>query len=203
MKSFSVLALTLVLMLSLAACGNNDNTSSNKSSVSTNDSSSTQDIQGAEINLKQIQAGDYSSLLGTWTEVAYSDNRFDGTGQQWHTGEKNPFPTLSVSTDRIDFNDSAMVMQGNTITDEAGSHLVKFFNDEDLYAELVDSDTAIFWSVTFYPKGIANDFEPNNGVKIDNTKNLISIWYSGMQRQTVFAQTNTSNSVKSGMKNSN
>ena len=84
-----------------------------------------------------------------------------------------------------------MVMQGNTITDMDGSHLVEFFNSEGyLDAELVDDCTTINWAVSFHPKGIANDFEPNNGVKIDNTKNLIHIWCSGGQREMVFAQTN-------------
>ena len=193
MKKFFVLSLTLVLMLSLAACGNNDNTSSNKSSVSTNTSSSTQDTQHTEMNLTQIQAGDYSSLLGTWTEVAYVDYRI---GQTWHAGTSDTAPeTLSVSTDKIVYSSSAMVMQGNTITDEAGSHLVKFVNDEELYAEVSDPDTATFWFVTFYPKGIANGFEPNNGVKIDNTKNLIYIWWSGWQREIIFAQTNAINDI--------
>jgi len=43
----------------------------------------TQNTQSTEMNLTQIQAGDYKSLLGTWKEIAYSDNPFDGTGQQW------------------------------------------------------------------------------------------------------------------------
>jgi len=147
------------------------------------------------MNLTQIQAGNYSSLLGTWIEVAYSDNLFDGSGAQWHAGTSAISPTLSVSTDKIVLNHSAMVMQGNTITDNAGSHLLSFVNNKGtLYAGLADANTAIYWAVTFYPKGIANEIQPNNGVKIDNTKNLIGIWYSGMQNEMIFAQTNASNS---------
>ena len=56
------------------------------SPVSTMALDPTQNIQNTEMNFTQIQAGDYSSLLGTWTVEAYSDNRFDGTGQQWYTG---------------------------------------------------------------------------------------------------------------------
>jgi hypothetical protein len=143
------------------------------------------------MNFTQIQAGDYSSLLGTWIEVAYADNPFDGSGMQWHAVTSGAAPhTLSVSTDKIVFNHSAMVMQGNTITDKAGSHLLSFLNKEGfLYAHFVDAKTTINWTVTFYPKGIANDIQPNNGVKIDNTKNLIDIWHSGMQTEIIFAQT--------------
>jgi hypothetical protein len=152
--------------------------------------SSTQDTQHTEMNFTQIQAGDYSSLLGTWIEVAYADNRFDGSGTQWHAGASAIPDTLSVSTDKIVYNDSAMVMQGNTITDKAGSHLLSFVNNEgSLSADFADANTTINWAVTFYPKGIANEIQPNNGVKIDNTKNLIDIWYSGMQNEIIFAQT--------------
>lgn len=142
------------------------------------------------MNLTQIQAGDYSSLLGNWTLVAYTDNLFDGKGQQWHAGVPDTVTaTLSVSSDKIVFNDTVMVMQGNTLTDDAGSHLLSFVNDgTSLDAYLADAYTTITWGVTFYPKGVANNLEPNNGVQIDNTKNLIVVYYSGMQVETVFEQ---------------
>ncbi|MHB1484115.1 MAG: DUF6287 domain-containing protein [Saccharofermentanales bacterium] len=190
MKRFFLLALIFVLMISLGACSSNYITSSNNSSVSINSAIPSDDIQGTEMNFTQIQTGDYSSLLGTWTEVAYADNPFDGSGQQWHAGTSAIPRTLSVSTDKIVFNHSAIVMQGNTITDEAGSHLLKFVNNEGhLSADFVDAYTTINWSVDFYPKAVINDIQPNNGVKIDNTKNLIDIWYSGMQSEIIFAQT--------------
>lgn len=150
-----------------------------------------QDTKHKKMNFKQIQAGDYSSLIGTWKEVAYADNPFDGSGSQWHAvkpGVANH--TLSVSTNKIVYNHSAMVMHGNKITDKAGSHLLSFAKDKgSLSADFADANTAINWAVTFYQKGIGNDIEPNNGVKIDNTKNLIDIWYSGMQEEIIFAQT--------------
>lgn len=49
----------------------------------------TQDTHNSEMNLKQIQVGDYSSLLGTWKKIVYADNLFDGIGQQWLTGRKD------------------------------------------------------------------------------------------------------------------
>ena len=150
----------------------------------------TQDTKMTEMNLTQIQVGDYSSLLGTWKEIAYADNLFDGTGQQWHTGSSDTVSsTLSVSTDKIDFNESAMIIQGNTLTDNAGSHLLSFVNDgTSLYVYLSDANTTITWDVTFYPKGVANSLELNNGVQVDNTKNIIFVWYSVMQVLTVFEQ---------------
>ena len=149
----------------------------------------TQDTQMTEMNLTQIQVGDYSSLLGTWKEMAYADNLFDGTGLQWHTGRSDTVSsTLSVSTDKIDFNESAMIIQGNTLTDGMGSHLLSFVNDGNSLDAYADSTNVIYWNVTFYPKGAANNLEPNNGVQIDNTKNIIVVLYSGMQALTVFVQ---------------
>ena len=215
MKRFFVLALILVPMLSLAACGSNDNTSPNNSSVSinaatpsdkssvssqsssvssststgvsTNTSGSTQDIQGTGMNLTQIRAGNYSSLLGTWTGVAYAVNSHDGTGEQWKAGSHS---TLSVSSDKIVYGNGDMVIQGNTLKDSAGSHTLSFENNGgSLVASLTDQNVAINWSVSFYPKGVTNDIQPNNGVKIDNTKNLIVIWSSNNGFTEVFAQT--------------
>lgn len=149
----------------------------------------TQDTQITEMNLTQIQVGDYSSLLGTWKEIAYADNLFDGAGLQWHTGRSDTVSsTLSVSTDRIDFNESAIIIQGNTLTDGMGSHLLSFVNDGNSLDAYADSTNVIYWNVTFYPKGVANNLEPNNGVQIGNTKNIIVVLYSGMQALTVFVQ---------------
>ncbi|MDP4182109.1 MAG: DUF6287 domain-containing protein [Bacillota bacterium] len=212
MKSFFVLALILVPMLSLASCGNNDNTSSNNSSVSinastpsdessvssqsssvssststsvsTNTSSSTQDIQGTGMNLTQIQAGDYSSLLGTWTGVAYAVNPHNGTGEQWKAGSLS---TLSVSSDKIVYGNGDLVIQGNTLKDSAGSHTLSFKNNGgSLDASLTDEDVANNWYVSFYQIGVTNNIQPNNGVKIDNTKNLIVIWTSNNGLTEVF-----------------
>ena len=193
MKKFFVLALTLILLLSLAACGNNGNTSSNNLSVSTNTSSSTQDIQGTGMNFTQIQAGDYSSLLGTWTGVAYAVNPLDGTGIQWKAGSCY---TLSVSSDKIVYSDGNLVVQGNTLKDSAGSHTLKFENNgSSLDASFIDQIVAINRAVYFYPKGVKNDIEPNNGVKIDNTKNLIVIWSTNNSFIEVFAQSNATNDI--------
>jgi hypothetical protein len=140
------------------------------------------------MNLTQIQDGNYSSLLGTWTEVAYAVNPQNGTGEQWKAGSLS---TLSVSSDKIVYGNGNLVIQGNTLKDSAGSHTLKFKNNGgSLEASLTDQNVAINWAVYFYPKGVKNILEPNNGVKIDNTKNLIVIWTSNNGFTEVFAQTN-------------
>lgn len=186
MKSFSqykfILFMCIIVLIFQTGCIGD----SPKSTMPPN---TTQDTQMTEMNLTQIQVGDYSSLLGTWKEMAYADNLFDGTGLQWHTGRSDTVSsTLSVSTDKIDFNESAMIIQGNTLTDGMGSHLLSFVNDGNSLDAYADSTNVIYWNVTFYPKGAANNLESNNGVQIDNTKNIIVILYSGMQALTVFVQ---------------
>jgi hypothetical protein len=159
------------------------------STINTMESSPTQDAKNTEMNLTQIELGDYSSLLGTWTQVAYMDSAFDGTGVQWRVGdEANRRSILSVSTDKIAFNGTAMIIQGNTLTDDNGCHLLSFVNHgSSLFAD-TDVMSSIYWSIDFYPKGIANNLDPDNVAQIDNTKNLIVILYNGMRVLTVFAQ---------------
>ena len=186
MKSFSqykfILFMCIIVLIFQTGCIGD----SPKSTMPPN---TTQDTKMTEMNLTQIQVGDYSSSLGTWKEMAYADNLFDGTGLQWHTGRSDTVSsTLSVSTDKIDFNESAMIIQGNTLTDGMGSHLLSFVNDGNSLDAYADSTNVIYWNVTFYPKGAANNLEPNNGVQIDNTKNIIVVLYSGMQALTVFVQ---------------
>ena len=154
-----ILFASIMVLILLTGC-------SNESPVSTKVTELTQNIQNTEMNLIQIEAGDYSSLLGTWTEIAYAENLFDGTGTQWHAGARGTVPsTLSVSSDKIVLNDSAMIVQGNTLEDDAGSHLLSFTNNGSwLSADLADASTTINWSITFYPKGVANDLEPNNDI---------------------------------------
>lgn len=157
--------------------------------------SKAEDIQSIGMNLTQIQTGNYSSLQGTWTEVAYAVNALDGKGEQWKAGALAPdADTLSVSSDKIAFNGTAAVIQGNTLTDSAGSYHLLFENNRSsLDASLEDADVvAINYAVHFYPKGVTNDIQPNNDVKIDNTKNLIVIWSSNDGYTAVFAQTDTS-----------
>lgn len=186
MKSFNkykfILFVYIIVLIFQTGCVDNP-------PISTMVPNTTQDTQNTEINLLQIQIGDYSSLLGTWKEIAYADNLFDGTGQQWHPGRPDTISsTLSVSIDKIDFNESTMIIQGDTLTDDIGSHPLSFGNDGTSLDAYSDSTTAIYWSVTFYPGGVENHLEPNNGVQIDNTKNLIVVYYSGMQVLTVFEQ---------------
>lgn len=186
----------LILSILFVVTGCNENSKANSltavpTSLPTTEHK-TEDIQSIGMNLTQIQTGNYSSLQGTWTEVAYAINGHDGNGYQWKVGALAA-ATLSVSNDKIALNGTAVVIQGNTLTDSAGSHHLLFENSgSSLEASLADADdVAINYGVYFYPKGVTNDIQPNNDVKIDNTKNLIVIW-SSSGCTAVFAQADTS-----------
>jgi hypothetical protein len=102
-----------------------------------------------------------------------------------------------VSSDKILYNTvSGVTIQGNSLSDSADSHPLEFENKEGrLNAWITDDDVvAINWAVSFYPKGVTNYINPNNGVQIDNSNNLILIWSSNNGYIAVFAQTDSSNS---------
>lgn len=199
MRRDFIYILSLVALLSIVACDNNGNMSTENKSVSTATSkntsaSPTPTNATTTMNLKEIQDGNYSSLQGTWTEVAYVYNPQNGTGVQWSADISTSCATLKVTSDKIDFNDSMAVIQGNALIDFEGSHPLLFNNSGcSLDASIKDYlDTQYCWDVTFYPKGVdANkDMLPNNGVKIDNSKNIIVVFLTG-DDIAVFAQTDT------------
>ncbi len=195
LKKIFGFCLILSILFVITGCNENSNANS-PTAVSTSSSTNlpaTEDIKGTGMNLTQIEAGNYSSLQGTWKEVAYAVNAHDGNGVQWKAGAL-PHNTLSVSSDKIALNGTAVVIQGNTLTDSSGSHQLSFENSGgSLDASLADADVvAINYAVYFYPKGVTNDIQPNNGVKIGNTKNLIVIWSSNNGYTAVFEQADKS-----------
>ncbi|WP_138180161.1 DUF6287 domain-containing protein [Nakamurella multipartita] len=143
-------------------------------------------------DLQQIAAGNYASLMGTWTEEAYAANPHDGTGEQWHQGRDGR--TLDVTSNDIVYG--SVTIHGGTLTYDAGNgptSLPLSFRNEGEYLEAspVDQDVVINWLVRFYPNGtvdLNSDLLPNNGVTLDNSKNTIYIWSSNNGISEVFFQ---------------
>ncbi len=152
------------------------------------------------IDLQQVAAGNYTSLIGNWTEEAHAYNPQDGTGVHWESGGSD---TLSISASNMTFGGTtdslAGTVQGNTLTTETAngqtSSPLSFQNNGSyLDASLADQNAAINWAIGFYPKGTV---EPNslpgaafeiNGVTLDNL-NTIYIWTSNNSIAEVFSQT--------------
>jgi hypothetical protein len=145
----------------------------------------------APMNLRQIAAGNYSSLLGKWVEEDYSVNPENGTGPQWHSGGTD---SISISASKLGTLD--LLLQGRTLThyptDGAPEPGRVAFQDNGTYlqASLQGSAAISFW-FGFYPKGttsLSKDLGgTNNGVKLNTAKNTISIGSSGANTE-VFAQ---------------
>lgn len=148
------------------------------------------------INLQQVAAGDYSSLIGTWTPVASATNPHNGTGEQWRSGSLSAEvpSTLVISKDAIVYNEWVTV-EGNTLTVDTGngpeSAPFPFENDGKSLsagAELGPN----FYAMDVYPEGsvdVDSELGVNNGVTVDNQKDVISFWSSHNGSSNVFART--------------
>ena len=189
MKKIFGVILSVMFTFTLCSCGTSQSDSSSVSNQS--------NIK-PPINLSQIQAGDYSSLMGTWKIVACAINAQDGNGNQWRyeNGSKNSNKSdITVTNNALAFFNGSCAFEGNTFTENIGednlrAHQLEFSIDNgSLIAEITDSDqVAINWWFSFYPKGITNDYGTNNGVKIDNTKNVIIVYCTNNTRATAFEQ---------------
>lgn len=139
------------------------------------------------MNLTQIKKGDYSSLLGNWTQIGYQSPMLaERPGMrviEGGTGSLN-ISKNTITSDSISIRDQAL-------TDNAGSHNLSFqTKDNVLTANLNDQSVAINWSVTFYPKGTTNDFKTASG-PIGNNQNIIAIWTSNNNYTEIFTQNAT------------
>lgn len=150
----------------------------------------------AQINLQDVAAGDYSSMMGTWTPVASATNPHDGTGEQWRPGSlsKEVPSTLSISNDTITYNGS-LTVQGGTLTVDFGSgpESVPFLFDNDgNYISGGAELGSTYYSVDVYPKGsvdLDSELGVNNGVTLDDQHDVIAFWSSSNGSSNVFART--------------
>ncbi|MBS1848210.1 MAG: hypothetical protein JST73_08015 [Actinobacteria bacterium] len=138
------------------------------------------------MNLQQIAAGDYTSLLGKWTEEAFAVNPQDGTGEQWKPGGSD---TITVSNSSIGFGGASL--RNNLLTDPNGPHPLAFQTSAGCSAGSNTDQAAINWTVTFCPKGAADLSAapgPNNGVHLDSQLDTIEIWTSNNGYTMVFTR---------------
>lgn len=155
-------------------------------------SAPTDQTSSVPMDLQQIAGGSYASLLGTWKEEAHEVNPQDGRGEQWKSRGTD---TLSISSDKIVMNNTAVTIHGSTLTSGSGSSAtsspILFANRQNhLEVSLANQNVAINWFVGFYPKGAVHLNVPlNNGVTLDNSKNTIYVWTSNDGYGAVFTET--------------
>ncbi|ATO45068.1 hypothetical protein LC20004_14125 (plasmid) [Loigolactobacillus coryniformis subsp. torquens DSM 20004 = KCTC 3535] len=140
------------------------------------------------MNFSQLKQGDYSSLVGAWTELGSVSPRYAKLSK---TELTNPNTNqITVTKTGITMGDVSLV--STTLKDNDGDHaLVYSEKDGLLVATLQNQDVSINWTVTLYPKGTANPFKTSDG-PVSNKQNLIAIWTSNNQVTDVFAESATS-----------
>ncbi|MCI1283692.1 MAG: DUF2262 domain-containing protein [Lacticaseibacillus songhuajiangensis] len=112
-----------------------------------------------KMNFAQIQAGDYTSLLGSWTEVAEAANYHKGNGTTWGpVATPNP---LTITAREL--KNESMTMTANSITSNGETSAVGYRHDGDVFWADTRSG-AIIWNIAFYPVGVAitGDFQGTN-----------------------------------------
>ncbi|MBD5430448.1 hypothetical protein [Lactobacillus sp.] len=157
--------------------------SSNEEKSSSATSNSTSDDTTSKMNLAQIKDGNFSSLKGNWELVKAVAAHKDITDTT-HDGlnvEKTGFASLSIN----------MTADGIADSTNNKTYPVKYISRGDsLTATLTDeaaSNTAINWSVSFYPAGSKN-FTVDGEKQDPPTKNTIVIWTSNNNLSEVFQE---------------
>lgn len=172
----------MVANANAAAPGNQPNTASADAAAPHPSTSAPTPSADPAPDFSQITTGDYSSLAGTWTQIARGGNAYDGKGVQYSSGGTNK---LSISSTKIDLG-SGMAIEGTTLTDATGSHSMVFREDgENIIGSLADENTAINWSVKIYPRGTSHPFDMN-GTPVSNSTDVIVIWTSNMSATMIF-----------------
>lgn len=144
------------------------------------------------IDLQAVAAGNFTSLIGSWTGVARASNPHDGSGQQWEYTDEI---TIDVSDEMIVINELVSI-QGSSLFFDKGSGPQTYpllFRSHGNYLSasnegvIPSSDTN--WSLGIYPRGsvdLNSMLEPNNEVTLDSSKDAIYLWSSNNGIELVF-----------------
>jgi|GEM_PF-4058133 hypothetical protein len=215
MRKISLIFIALLTLGLLASCGKQDNVATQKNSQSSSvkrkenrssrsskvskqnsslksksQSSSSSSVKNptGTMNFSQLKQGDYSSLVGEWTELGSVSPHYAKLSK---TELTNPNTNQMIVT-KTGITVDGISLVGTTLKDNAGDHAL-VYSEEDglLVASLQNQNVSINWTVTFYPKGTANPFKTSDG-PVSNKQNLIAIWTSNNQFTDVFAESATS-----------
>ncbi|HJE97981.1 MAG TPA: DUF6287 domain-containing protein [Ligilactobacillus acidipiscis] len=137
------------------------------------------------MNFAQIKQGNYSSLLGQWSEMAASVNKHDSKGSVWIQENDR---RLTVTKSEITNQDARI--QGNTLNPNGSNEpLTLSFREKNNVLMADSSEAAIIWNLEFYPAGIAmseDDWGPDLPQNIDSLKDRIIIRTSNNSYTQVF-----------------
>ena len=137
----------------------------------------------SEMNFQQIEKGDFTTLMGSWREVAEGANHYRGQGFQW---EPHPFNRpLSISKNEL--KDYQMTLSGNhpasaimlTTNRKSGKATINETNTLNLDAAV----GVLNWQITFCPKNVAVPGGPDG---LDKRKEHIEIHTSNNDFDEIF-----------------
>ncbi|WP_235015656.1 DUF4767 domain-containing protein [Pediococcus acidilactici] len=199
MKKTFIFLTTICAMMMLAACGkqssksNDTQSQSTQSSVATSKSSSkssqktVKKHEDTAMNLKQIQKGDYSSLLhGNWKMIGAKVNYHKGNGLEFDRSQVDG--QISITRDKI--VDGPLTLKRNSVSVDGNEEIAEVQNNGKTLSISTNNTDEKNWSITFYPAGTSNEY--NNG-----SKNLITVWMSDDNYTEVFEEQNSDNNSKS------
>lgn len=173
-KKMLTLGLTLLSTLTLTVVG----ASVNNHHVNAATKHTTKSTKKA-MNIKQIEKGNYSSIKGDWKELGHIENHSAATnGNQLQLGGDD---VLAVSKNKISSND--IKMHGDVLVASNQSHDLKFKADKGALLASLKEDSAINWSVSFYPKGTTTNYSSNGK---PNDTDFIVVWTSNNNHTEIF-----------------
>lgn len=167
---------------------------------STNEQISEPETSNASsMDFAQIKQGNYSSLLGQWTQVAGYLNKQDGQGYAWETDHSL---SLTVAQNKITY--SNVSIQGSSLTDsneEEARTLTFRENNGALLAQ--SNDTGIIWDLGFYPKGVAfsaKEWRPGIPTAVESSKDRLTVRSSSTGYVAVFQKNHGSENSQAATK---
>lgn len=186
-RKYQLLFISLLLMGTgiLAGCQSNKaNTASSQSSsthseVQQSKESASNKSEGTQMNFKEIQAGDYSSLAGDWEEKgAHGAHLVDLPGKnRWTRDSSFYHEPLKVTDSGIDTDPTGLSMNKSKIFWGDDGHPYKFTTKSGvLIAGTVGDETISSAKFYFYPQGTPAHFKFDHGVHDMPSKNRIFIW---------------------------
>ncbi|AKP67469.1 DUF6287 domain-containing protein [Companilactobacillus ginsenosidimutans] len=164
---------------------NKQNKDDNISQVTTNKGKKDETVSktSSKMNLQQIKSGDFSSLVGSWKEIAEGANFYRGNGFEW----KNDVSGMKLSISKSQISDGQVVLRmgsnGKLIMNENGPEGEVDSRQTDVLT--LDAEVgAHAYDIVFIPKGIS--YEPDLDGKINLNKEHIYIRTSNNDFVDVF-----------------
>lgn len=120
-----------------------------RTTATSSSASSSAPAKSATMDFNAIKAGDYSSLIGNWRDVAEAYNSYDGKGIHW--GSVDTPGQLTITTNSIRTSEMSMNQDGVISSQDQTGQATFSQRGGGLWADA--NVGAIAWDIAFFPKG--------------------------------------------------